>query len=228
MLLYGILAEWVVGSDGWWVAVLVSTEVAVAVAIGRGEVAGFDTSLRGAGGGQAWWWCVGCNRVYCWARVEDGDAGVLAWASSRAIGSAPKVQALLCYTHAHPADSTLSLSYSAYPHNVLLLCMIICATTVHCVQPLPPTANSVHHQREPQATAPGTRFNAVSKQWHASTQSTSAEATARKRSSPRANSENPTSPPTPSWTRGPTRMASATSTAKSRQMRSSTWTGDAS
>ena len=123
-----------------------------------------------------------------------------------------------CYSYHTP-----SLTRSAVSHNVLTQCIII---------PFATTATSADSQFRPSRPRRELRqiekYNAKSTQWPSSTQSTSAEAMARKKSSLRAKCENPISPPTPSWIRGPIRMASVTSTAKLRQMKLSTWTGDAS
>jgi len=123
-----------------------------------------------------------------------------------------------CYSHHTP-----SLTRSAVSHNVLTQCMII---------PFATTATSADSQFRPPRPRRELRqtrnYNAKSAQWPNSTRSTFAEAMARKKSSLRVKCENPTNLPTPSWTRDPIRMASATSTVKLRRMRLSTWTGDAS
>lgn len=113
--------------------------------------------------------------------------------------------------------------WSAVSHNVLEQCIIV---------PFATTATPADSQFRPSRPRRELRqvkhSNATVKQWPNSTQSTSAEAMARKKSSLRVKCENPTNLPTPSWTRDPIRMASATSTVKLRQMRLSTWTGGAS
>lgn len=128
------------------------------------------------------------------------------------------------FRYSYHTPSLIITTWSAVSHNVLKQCIIIV--------PFATTATPADSQFRPSRPRRELRqvihSNARVKQWPNSTQSTSAEAMARKKSSLRVKCENPTNLLTPSWTRDPTRMASATSTVKLRQMRLSTWTGDAS
>lgn len=209
----------------------------VVVAEDASEVARIDTSLRGTNGrfggvvgglGANGFWDqgdakFGVGRGVDWKLELEMEMLMLL---SRAIG-------LRSYNHLPTAFTYhcdfLYIEFSTLhtiaqcAHN---LCILSVATTALC------TTTSAQSQFRPtrreRQVATGIHFNARLIQWQNSTLFTSAEATARKRFSLRANCENPTSPPTPSWTRDPTRMESATSTVKSHRMRSSTWTGDAS